>query len=250
MHGQYQLSSTNVELGEGGEGTVKRAINIQTNEQVAIKIISKAQADVGDNHHIREIQILHIISHPNIISVIESIESDIFVYIIMELGTNDLMHKLEQNIYGEDLAKAVSKDLFCALDYLHKAGICHRDIKPENLICCKYDNKESWKLADFGIAAFFTEQSPSITGNIGTFEYMAPELILNQNYTKAVDCWAAGVTIFSVIVFEIPWNTPDKDQRELMITTGTVEWSDAWNDVSNFSKNFVSKLLQYKYLIE
>jgi len=241
VHGSYALLAKNGDLGEGGEGLVKKGINLNTNEQVAVKIISKAHSEAGENHHLCEIQILHIISHPNIISVIESIESDIFVYTIMELGSNDLMHKLEAKIYGEDLAKIVAKDVFYALDYLHKAGICHRDIKPENIIYCK-SGRECWKLADFGIATFFTEQSPQISGNIGTFEYMAPEMTTNQYYTKAVDSWGAGVTLFSVLVYELPWDS-EKD-KEQQIIGGMITWTNNWDRVSIESRDFIERLLK------
>jgi len=243
-HGTYQIDGM---LGKGAGGHVKQGRNIQTQEKVAIKVMTKDYFDQERGlSKIRELQMLHTVSHMCIISVIESIEVPETFYIIMELSNGDLMHKLEEGRHEENQAKRAASNLFSALEYLHSIGICHRDVKPENLLCCKGpNNEEVWKLADFGIAAFFTQEDPWITGNIGTPDYMAPEIFLDQRYTKAVDLWAAGVALFGALSALSPWSYTNAQGRQQAILSCDITWhEDSWKRVSTNARDFVFRLIQ------
>uniref|UniRef100_A0A6B2LD71 Protein kinase domain-containing protein n=1 Tax=Arcella intermedia TaxID=1963864 RepID=A0A6B2LD71_9EUKA len=244
-HGTYEIQLGKF-LGKGAGGQVNLGRNIQSNESVAVKLMTKDYIDTERGAaKIRELQMLHTMTHPYIISVIESIEIPDAFYIIMELGRGDLMHKLEEGIHDTAQAKRVAMNLFSALEYLHSIGICHRDVKPENLLCCQGPRgEEAWKLGDFGIAIFFTEEDPYITGNIGTPDYMAPEIFLDQKYTKEVDLWAAGVTLFSALTAQSPWAHTNPQAKQHAILIGEVSWhQETWDAIDPNAKDLVEKLI-------
>lgn len=91
------------------------------------------------------------------------------------------------------------------ISYLHDLGIIYRDLKPENIVV---HNNGYLKIADFGFAKRTDAKEKTFTF-VGTPEYVAPEIIQNLGYNKAVDYWAFGVLIYELLVGKTPFRSRD-----------------------------------------
>jgi len=234
-------------LGEGGFAVVKRATNIQTKEKVAIKIIQKMiQADADAIALItREIQILHLVENTMCVSFVESRETNENIYIVMEfVGGGDLLDAI-LDVGGFDEARAARaiNDILRGLDYLHNTGICHRDMKPENVLF--HPEMNVWKIADFGCATLFTETNPYMTDFEGTIQYMAPEILVGEKYTKSIDIWATGVITYVSLSACFPWEgKTDAEVQESIMSYKIKFYSPEFDNVSPDAIGFILRLLE------
>jgi 5'-AMP-activated protein kinase catalytic alpha subunit len=146
--GDYLLLST---IGRGTFSKVKLGLHLPTKQKVAIKILDKEKInDEADIERIRrEIHILSILRHPNIVQLYETINSDNTIYIIMEYieGKDLFQYIYSMQHLTEYKSSQLFRQLISCLEYIHKLGIVHRDIKPENILLNK--NKKILKLVDF-----------------------------------------------------------------------------------------------------
>ncbi|CAA2985334.1 CBL-interacting serine threonine- kinase 23-like [Olea europaea subsp. europaea] len=149
--GRYELGRT---LGEGSFAKVKFARNVETNENVAIKILDKEKVlkhkMIGQIK--REISTMKLIRHPNVIRMYEVMASKTKIYIVMEFVTGgELFDKIAtKGRLKEDEARKFFQQLINAVDYCHSRGVYHRDLKPENLLL---DANGVLKVSDFGLSA-------------------------------------------------------------------------------------------------
>lgn len=204
-------------IGKGALSEVYKAVDLQNNEVVAIKLLNQ---DVGSNaiddviRFRREASIVSKLNHLNIVKIHEVIEDAGLRYIVMDF------------VPGESLAKIFSKaeklklneiieiiiEITNGLEHAHKAGIIHRDIKPENiLICSKNNNTDEItkvKLLDFGLAHImdFTQLSQP-EEIVGTFSYMSPEQsgIINKPVDERSDLYSLGVIFYQLLTSELPF---------------------------------------------
>ncbi|KAJ6668730.1 hypothetical protein lerEdw1_012213 [Lerista edwardsae] len=164
-------------IGDGNFAVVKECIERSTGKEFALKIIDKGKC-CGKEHLIEnEVSILRRVKHPNIIMLIEEMDTATELYLVMELVKGgDLFDAITSSTkYTERDGSAMVYNLASALKYLHGLNIVHRDIKPENLLVCEYsDGTKSLKLGDFGLATVV--EGPLYTV-CGTPTYVAPEII-------------------------------------------------------------------------
>ncbi|XP_046773392.1 serine/threonine-protein kinase DCLK2 isoform X4 [Gallus gallus] len=186
-------------IGDGNFAVVKECIERSTGKEFALKIIDKAKC-CGKEHLIEnEVSILRRVKHPNIIMLIEEMDTPTELYLVMELVKGgDLFDAITSSTkYTERDGSAMVYNLASALKYLHGLNIVHRDIKPENLLVCEYaDGTKSLKLGDFGLATVV--EGPLYTV-CGTPTYVAPEIIAETGYGLKVDIWAAGVITYILL---------------------------------------------------
>jgi len=118
--------------------------------------------------------------------------------------------------YGNGLplhiVKKIMKDLFAGLEYLHRCNIIHTDIKPSNLLLNgRVDSLDesglNVSIGDLGSSTFADELFSS---TVGTTQYIAPELIIELDYTTAIDIWSAFVTCFELITGELLFDVYDE----------------------------------------
>jgi serine/threonine protein kinase len=191
-------------LASGSFGTVVRAVNLENNKEVAVKIIETVGKDKQKyiNRTKQEIIILKQLKHKNIVELYGFIETNKQIFIIMEYikGGNlkSLIQEKKQNNFSEEEVSLLIKNLLCAVEYLHSRDICHRDIKPENIMFENPNDLTSLKLVDFGLSA----QDHSIIYEdeiCGTLIYMAPEQVEKKLYTKGIDMWSVGIIMYMLL---------------------------------------------------
>uniref|UniRef100_A0A674JLL5 Serine/threonine-protein kinase DCLK2 n=1 Tax=Terrapene triunguis TaxID=2587831 RepID=A0A674JLL5_9SAUR len=234
-------------IGDGNFAVVKECVERATGKEFALKIIDKAKC-CGKEHLIEnEVSILRQVKHPNIIMLIEEMDTPTELYLVMELVKGgDLFDAITSSTkYTERDGSAMVYNLASALKYLHGLNIVHRDIKPENLLVCEYsDGTKSLKLGDFGLATVVEEPLYTVCG---TPTYVAPEIIAETGYGLKVDIWAAGVITYILLCGFPPFRSENNLQEDLFdqILIGKLEFpSPYWDNITDSAKELISLMLQ------
>jgi len=201
------------EIGQGAYATVRIAIHKATKTRVAIKIYEKFKImDPQRKKSVkREIKLLKMMSHPYIIKLHETFETNHHINIIMEyVGGPSLYTYLKSQPnkkLNEPEAKRIFRQITEALHYCHKKCITHRDIKLENLLM---DEEKNIKLIDFGFSTCMSNDQKSKMF-CGTPSYMSPEIVLKKEYCgPPADIWALGVLLFALLFGYFPYKGKSK----------------------------------------
>lgn len=211
--GKYELGRS---LGEGTFGKVKYANDTETNEAVAIKILDKEKIQKQNmgNQIKKEISIMKMVKHKNIVHMIEVLASKTKIFIVLELVTGgELFDKIVQvGKLNEEQARFYFQQLIDGVEYCHKLGICHRDLKPENLLLDEHGNL---KISDFGLSSLYvgdadgegTTRTELLHTTCGTPNYVAPEVLSDQGYDgKKADVWSCGVILYVLLAGFLPFD--------------------------------------------
>lgn len=239
--GRYEIGRT---LGEGTFAKVKFARNMETGENVAIKILDKEKVL---RHKMiaqikREITTMKLIRHPNIIRMHEVMASKTKIYIVLEYVTGgELFDKIScRGRLKEDEARKYFQQLINAVDYCHSRGVFHRDLKPENLLL---DAGGMLKVSDFGLSALPQQlrEDGLLHTTCGTPNYVAPEVINNKGYDGAkADLWSCGVILFVLMAGYLPFE--DSNLMQLYKKIFKADFScPAWFSTS--AKKLIKKIL-------
>lgn len=152
-----------------------------------------------------QINILRRLDHCNIITIMDSFETEGEFVIVTEYAQGDLFQALEDDRYlPEDEVRKIAIQLIQALHMLHSNRIIHRDMKPQNILI---GSKQQVKLCDFGFARAISHDASMLTSIKGTPLYMAPELVQEKPYTYSVDLWSLGVILYELAVGRPPFYT-------------------------------------------
>ncbi|XP_030000180.1 serine/threonine-protein kinase DCLK2 isoform X2 [Sphaeramia orbicularis] len=234
-------------IGDGNFAVVKECVERSTGKEFALKIIDKAKC-TGKEHLIEnEVAVLRKVKHPNIIMLIEEVDTPSELYLVMELVKGgDLFDAITSSAkYTERDASIMVYNLAGALKYLHSMNIVHRDIKPENLLVFEFpDGTKSLKLGDFGLATVV--EGPLYTV-CGTPTYVAPEIISESGYGLKVDIWAAGVITYILLCGFPPFRSESNLQEDLFdqILLGHLDFpSPFWDNITDSAKELIGKMLQ------
>ncbi|XP_052402354.1 serine/threonine-protein kinase DCLK2 isoform X3 [Carassius gibelio] len=234
-------------IGDGNFAVVKECVERSTGKEFALKIIDKIKCR-GKEHLIEsEVAVLRRVKHPNIIMLIEEVDTPTELYLVMELVKGgDLFDSITSSTkYTERDASVMVFNLAAALRYLHRMCIVHRDIKPENLLVCEYPNgTKSLKLGDFGLATVV--EGPLYTV-CGTPTYVAPEIIAESGYGLKVDIWAAGVITYILLCGFPPFRSENNLQEDLFdqILVGRLDFpSPFWDNITDSAKELIGHMLQ------
>ncbi|KAK1293290.1 CBL-interacting serine/threonine-protein kinase 6 [Acorus calamus] len=206
LHGKYELGRL---LGHGTFAKVYHARNIETGKSVAVKVVGKEKViKVGMTEQVkREISVMKMVTHPNIVELHEVMASKTKIYFVMDLVRGgELFSKIARaGRLKEDAARRYFQQLISAVDLCHSRGVYHRDLKPENLLL---DDDGNLKVADFGLSALTEHLRPDglLHTTCGTPAYVAPEVIGKRGYDGAkADIWSCGVVLFVLLAGFLPF---------------------------------------------
>ena len=235
-------------LGKGKFGLVKLGENKITHQEVAIKIMNKKNMDSSDLELVRtEIEILKICQHPNIIRLYDVFENPDYIYIIMEYCKGgDLFGYLETRGFRipEDRASKIMHKMCAAVYYMHSYGIAHRDLKPENVLMTSLEDDSDIRILDFGLSKIVGPYE-KCDEPYGTLTYCAPEIILDEPYSKAVDLWSLGIMTYLMLSGRLPFNSEDENEiaRQVAYDDPDFTRNPIWSMISSDAKDFVKRLL-------
>ncbi|XP_070781401.1 MAP/microtubule affinity-regulating kinase 3-like isoform X7 [Enoplosus armatus] len=195
--GNYRLMKT---IGKGNFAKVKLARHIRTGREL-----------------FREVRIMKILNHPNIVKLFEVIETEKTLYLVMEYASGGEVfdYLVAHGRMKEKEARAKFRQIVSAVQYCHQKHIVHRDLKAENLLL---DADMNIKIADFGFSNEFT-----VGGKLDTFcgspPYAAPELFQGKKYDgPEVDVWSLGVILYTLVSGSLPFDGQNlKELRERVL---------------------------------
>jgi serine/threonine protein kinase len=215
LGGRYQTISP---LNHGSFGMVFMARDTKTNETVAIKCLTKRSAspdvylDFAIDDKSEEL-VLHsrLGSHPNIVNLVDSFETDAHVYLVLEFCPRGDLYEAIRSGHGPLETEHVRRfmlELVDAVAHSHAKGVYHRDIKPENIFLTQ---SGSMKLGDFGLA---TAEEWSYETTVGSDRYMSPEQYdsAGAGYSPAqADVWAIGICLLNILFSRNPFMVPTEE---------------------------------------
>ncbi|KAF7721655.1 hypothetical protein EC973_004331 [Apophysomyces ossiformis] len=264
-------------LGDGAFSNVFKAINLENNEKVAVKVVRKYELNQQQKASVlKEVQIMRTLNHPSIVQLKNFIETKEYYFLVLELCEGgELFHQIVRLTYfSEDLARHCVRHVAEGIRYLHEEkGVVHRDIKPENLLFepipfmkrktplppqQPYDEPKEdegefveglggggigqVKLADFGLSKVVWD-SHTMTP-CGTVGYTAPEIVKDERYSKSVDMWALGCVLYTLLSGFPPfYDESIKDLTEKVAQGHYTFLSPWWDNISEEAKDLVSHLL-------
>ncbi|XP_051932207.1 calcium/calmodulin-dependent protein kinase type 1 isoform X2 [Hippocampus zosterae] len=233
-------------LGTGAFSEVVLAEEKRTQRLVAIKCIPKKALEGKENSIENEIAVLHKIKHANIVTLEEIFESKSHLYLVMQLVSGgELFDRIiEKGFYTEKDASKLIQQILDAVKYLHDMGIVHRDLKPENLLYYSMEEDSKIMISDFGLSKI--EGSGSVMSTAcGTPGYVAPEVLAQKPYSKAVDCWSIGVIAYILLCGYPPFYDENDSKLFEQILKAEYEFdSPYWDDISDSAKDFIVHLME------
>ncbi|XP_058203486.1 CBL-interacting serine/threonine-protein kinase 5-like isoform X1 [Rhododendron vialii] len=240
LFGKYEMGRF---LGKGTFAKVYYGKQLNSNDSVAIKVISKDQVKKeGMMDQIqREISVMRLVRHPNVVEIKEVMATKTKIYFVMEyVKGGELFAKVARGRLREDSARKYFQQLIAAVDYCHSRGVSHRDLKPENLLL---DENGDLKVSDFGLSALPEQQRIDglLHTQCGTPAYVAPEVLRKKGYDGAkADIWSCGVVLFVLVAGFLPFQ--DENVMNMYKKVFKAEFDfPPW--ISPDARRLISKLL-------
>ncbi|RKP19617.1 kinase-like protein [Rozella allomycis CSF55] len=201
-------------LGKGNFGKVMLAEEKESQNLYAIKVLKKAfiiEHDEVESLRAEKkmFEIANKEHHPFLVNLHSCFHSETRVYFVMEyVNGGDLMLHIQRGAFTLSQAKFYAAEVLLALEYFHKNDIIYRDIKLDNILLCADGHI---KVADYGLCKEGMGYGRTTNTFCGTPEFMAPEILLEQDYTKAVDWWSFGVLLYEMILGMAPFHGDSED---------------------------------------
>ncbi|XP_028426565.1 calcium/calmodulin-dependent protein kinase type 1D isoform X2 [Perca flavescens] len=212
----------------------------------AVKCIPKKALKGKESSIENEIAVLRKIKHENIVALEDIHESPDHLYLIMQLVSGgELFDRIvEKGFYTEKDASTLIRQVLDAVNYLHKMGIVHRDLKPENLLYFNPQDESKIMISDFGLSKM--EGSGDVMSTAcGTPGYVAPEVLAQKPYSKAVDCWSIGVIAYILLCGYPPFYDENDSKLFEQILKADYEFdAPYWDDISDSAKDFIGSLME------
>ncbi len=192
-------------------------------------------------------------SHPNIISLIESFETEETFHIVIDLARGgDLMRTItRRKRYTEFDGRALAREFLQAVHYIHECNVVHRDLKPDNLLLDSADDdSHGVRIADFGFAKKVNRHG-KLKSRCGTPAYVAPEICVGVEYGKGVDVWSCGVILYLLLSGKIPFTVKRKpgkkhDLKALFLKIRAADYvfeDQDWDMISMSAKQLIAQML-------
>ncbi|KAL3068482.1 hypothetical protein niasHT_030773 [Heterodera trifolii] len=228
-------------LGSGTYGKVSLAYDHKTEREVAVKLIKKSAIENKQDlvRIRREIRIMSMLNHPNIIQIYEVFENKDKIILVMEYANGgELYDYVSKN---GSLAEAESRRIFrqitSAVLYCHKNKVAHRDLKLENILL---DSRNNAKIADFGLSNYFGQRHKLLNTFCGSPLYASPEIINGTPYKgPEVDCWSLGILLYTLVYGSMPFDGRDFNRMVRQIKRGAYYEPDTPSTASMLIRNML-----------
>lgn len=221
---------------------MKLATHVVTGHKVAVKILNKAKIkQLGMEEKVqREINILHLCTHPHIIRLYEVVDTptDIFLVIEYVSGGELFDYIVSKGRLSADEARNFFHQIISGVEYCHFQKIVHRDLKPENLLL---DANLNIKIADFGLSNLMRD-GDFLRTSCGSPNYAAPEVISGHLYAgPEVDVWSCGVILYALLCGSLPFDDESIPNLFKKIKSGMYSLP---THLSQLAKNLIPRMLE------
>ncbi|KAI1455986.1 hypothetical protein F4805DRAFT_468393 [Annulohypoxylon moriforme] len=202
-------------LGKGNFGKVMLAETKKSRRLYAIKVLKKEFIIENDEvESIRSEKRVFLIAnrerHPFLTNLHACFQTETRVYFVMEyISGGDLMLHIQRGQFGTKRAQFYASEVCLALKYFHENGVIYRDLKLDNILLTLDGHI---KIADYGLCKEDMWYGSTTSTFCGTPEFMAPEILLDKKYGRAVDWWAFGVLIYQMLLQQSPFRGEDEDE--------------------------------------
>ena len=215
--GRYRLMDV---VGVGNSAKVYRAVDIETETEVAVKIFDQErmldeEAKRQFDHEVKAFALLD--SHPNIVSYYGGSMREDCRYIVMELAVGEtLMHYMNRKGGRLSVHEALSyfSQILSALSHAHGKGIVHRDVKPQNV---RLIQGGLVKLVDFGIALIPGFENTPSGKTVGTINYISPEQASGGRVDARSDIYSAGILLYEMLCGHLPFQSDKSNANDRMM---------------------------------
>ncbi len=202
-------------LGKGNFGKVMLAEEKRSGHLYAIKVLKKEFIIENDEVESTKSEKRVFLAaarerHPFLLGLHSCFQTTTRVYFVMEyISGGDLMLHIQREPFTPRRAKFYAAEVLLALEYFHKQGIIYRDLKLDNIMLTLDGHI---KVADYGLCKEEMWYGNTTSTFCGTPEFMAPEILLEQRYGRAVDWWAFGILIYEMLLGQAPFRGDDEDE--------------------------------------
>uniref|UniRef100_A0A8C4QH13 non-specific serine/threonine protein kinase n=1 Tax=Eptatretus burgeri TaxID=7764 RepID=A0A8C4QH13_EPTBU len=201
-------------LGKGTFGKVILVREKATGQYYAMKILKKEVIVAKDEvaHTLTENRVLQSTKHPFLTHLKYSFQTNDRLCFVMEYvnGGELFFHLSRERVFSEDRTRFYGAEIVSALDYLHsEKNVVYRDLKLENLML---DKDGHIKIADFGLCKEGITDGATMKTFCGTPEYLAPEVLEDNDYGRAVDWWGLGVVMYEMMCGRLPFYNQDHER--------------------------------------
>ncbi|EKM75000.1 hypothetical protein AGABI1DRAFT_116625 [Agaricus bisporus var. burnettii JB137-S8] len=230
-------------IGKGSFGKVMQVRKKDTQRIYALKTIRKAhiaQRPGEITHILAERTVLALVNNPFIVPLKFSFQTPDKLYLVMSFvnGGELFYHLQREGKFDQDRTRFYAAELLCALEHLHGFNVVYRDLKPENILL---DYTGHIALCDFGLCKLNMSETEKTNTFCGTPEYIAPELLESQGYTKTVDWWTLGVLLYEMMTGLPPFYDENVNTMYQRILTDPLHFP---SDMSQEAKSVMVGLLQ------
>uniref|UniRef100_A0A8C5S2P3 protein kinase C n=1 Tax=Laticauda laticaudata TaxID=8630 RepID=A0A8C5S2P3_LATLA len=231
-------------LGRGHFGKVLLARHKTTQKLFAIKALKKQEIISRDDLDSlycekRIFEVINSSGHPFLVNMFACFQTSSHVCFLMDYAPGgDLMMHISFNNFSEDTARFYSACVVLGLQFLHEKTIIYRDLKMDNLLL---DSEGFVKIGDFGLCKEGVGFGDRTSTFCGTPEFLAPEILTDPSYTRAVDWWGLGVLIFEMLVGESPFHGDNEEEMFDSIISEEIRFPQF---LSELSTSLLHKLLQ------
>jgi 5'-AMP-activated protein kinase catalytic alpha subunit len=221
---------------------VKLATHAITGHKVAVKILNKAKIkQLGMEEKVqREINILHLCTHPHIIRLYEVIDTPTDIFLVNEYvsGGELFDYIVSKGRLSADEARNFFHQIISGVEYCHFQKIVHRDLKPENLLL---DSNLNIKIADFGLSNLMRD-GDFLRTSCGSPNYAAPEVISGHLYAgPEVDVWSCGVILYALLCGSLPFDDESIPNLFKKIKSGMYSLP---SHLSQLARNLIPRMLE------
>jgi serine/threonine protein kinase len=192
-------------LGRGGMGAVHRAVDERLQREVAVKVLPRTDAGLGDRLR-HEARVLARLDHPSLVRILDADEEDGQPFIVMDLVEGDtLAHRLADGPVDEPTVRQLVRQVAEGLVHAHDQGVIHRDLKPANLIL---EDDGRVRVVDFGIARLTDATGLTRPGTaVGTAAYLAPEQLRGDGAIgPPADVYTLGLVALEALTGRRPFS--------------------------------------------